>query len=55
MPKPLRVRSESAQALPLSRGHQVAYMRYASTPLAQLLRTSYAASTSRLESMGMKI
>ncbi len=44
----------SAQALPLSRGHQVAYMRYASTPLAQLLRTSYAASTSRLESMGVE-
>ena len=44
----------SAQALPLSRGHQVAYMRHASTPLAQLLRTSYAASTSRLESMGVE-
>lgn len=44
----------SAQALPLSRGHQVAFMRQASTPLAQLLRTSYAASTSRLESMGVE-
>jgi hypothetical protein len=44
----------SAQALPLSRGHQVAYMRHASTPLAQLLRTSYAASTSRLEGMGVE-
>lgn len=44
----------SAQALPLSRGHQIAYMRHASTPLAQLLRTSYAASTSRLESMGVE-
>jgi hypothetical protein len=44
----------SAQALPLSRGHQVAFMRHASTPLAQLLRTSYAASTSRLESMGVE-
>lgn len=44
----------SAQALPLSRAHQIAYMRYASTPLAQLLRTSYAASTSRLESMGVE-
>jgi len=44
----------SAQALPLSRGHQVAYMRHASQPLAQLLRTSYAASTSRLEGMGVE-
>lgn len=44
----------SSQALPLSRSHQVAYMRYASDPLAQLLRTSYAASTSRLESMGVE-
>jgi hypothetical protein len=44
----------SSQALPLSRSHQVAYMRYASGPLAQLLRTSYAASTSRLESMGVE-
>ena len=44
----------SAQALPLSRGHQVAFMRQASTPLAQLLRTSYAASTSRLEGMGVE-
>lgn len=44
----------SAQALPLSRGHQVAFMRRASKPLAQLLRTSYAASTSRLEGMGVE-
>ena len=44
----------SAQALPLSRGHQVAFMRQASEPLAALLRTSYAASTSRLESMGVE-
>ena len=44
----------SAQALPLSRGHQVAFMRHAAAPLAQLLRTSYAASTSRLESMGVE-
>jgi hypothetical protein len=44
----------SAQALPLSRSHRIAYMRHASKPLAQLLRTSYAASTSRLESMGVE-
>ncbi|MDO9093084.1 MAG: DUF1631 family protein [Rubrivivax sp.] len=44
----------SAQALPLSRGHQVAFMRHASKPLAQLLRTSYAATTSRLEGMGVE-
>ena len=44
----------SAQALPLSRGHQVSFMRQASEPLAALLRTSYAASTSRLEGMGVE-
>lgn len=44
----------SAQAMPLSRGHQVAFMRHAATPLAQLLRTSYAATASRLESMGVE-
>jgi len=44
----------AAQALPLSRGHQLVFMRYAGTPLAQLLRTAFAASTSRLESMGVE-
>jgi len=44
----------AAQAVPLSRGHQVAFMRHAGTPLAQLLRRSYAASTSRLEGMGIE-
>lgn len=44
----------AAQALPLSRGHQVAFMRHACMPLAQLLRTTYAASSSRLESMGVE-
>lgn len=44
----------AAQALPLSRGHQVAFMRHAGLPLAQLLRKSYAASCSRLESMGVE-
>ncbi len=44
----------AAQALPLSRGHQVAFMRHAGTPLAQMLRKSYAAAASRLESMGVE-
>ena len=44
----------AAQALPLSRGHQIAFMRHASQPLALVLRTSYAASTSRLEGMGVE-
>jgi hypothetical protein len=44
----------AAQALPLSRGHQLAFMRAAGTPLAQLLRTAYASSSSRLESMGIE-
>lgn len=44
----------AAQALPLSRSHQVAFMRHAGTPLAQLLRKSYAAATSRLEAMGVE-
>ncbi len=45
---------DAAQALPLSRGHQVAFMRHAGTPLAQVLRKSYAAASSRLESMGVE-
>ncbi|MFN9744316.1 MAG: DUF1631 family protein [Betaproteobacteria bacterium] len=44
----------AAQALPLSRGHQIAFMRECAMPLAQLLRTGYAASTSRLESQGVE-
>ncbi|MDP2007383.1 MAG: DUF1631 family protein [Rubrivivax sp.] len=44
----------AAQALPLSRGHQLAFMRATGTPLAQLLRTAYASSTSRLEAMGIE-
>jgi hypothetical protein len=44
----------AAQALPQSMGYQVAFMRHAGTPLAQLLRKAYAASTSRLESMGVE-
>jgi hypothetical protein len=44
----------ATQALPLSRAHQIAFMRQCSEPLAQLLRTSYAASTSRLETQGVE-
>lgn len=44
----------AAQALPLTRGHQMQFMRWAGTPLAQLLRQSYAASCSRLEGMGVE-
>ena len=44
----------ASQALPLSRGHQVNFMQHAAPSLAQLLRTSYAATTARLESMGIE-
>ena len=44
----------AAQALPLSRGHQVAFMRHAGAALAQQLRKSYAAASSRLEAMGIE-
>ena len=44
----------ATQALSVSRAHHVAFMRQASAPLAQLLRTSYVASSSRLESLGVE-
>jgi hypothetical protein len=44
----------AAQGLAMSKGHQVAFMRHAGPPLAQLLRKSYAASSSRLEAMGIE-
>lgn len=44
----------AAQALPLSGGHQVAFMRHAAMPLAQTLRKSYAASCTRLENEGVE-
>lgn len=44
----------AAQGLTLSHGHQVAFMRHASAVLAQQLRRSYAASSSRLEAMGIE-
>jgi hypothetical protein len=44
----------AAQGLRLSRGHQVMFMRTAGPPLAQLLRKTYSASCSRLESLGVE-
>ena len=45
---------DAAQALPMSRGHQVAFVRHAGPAMAQLLRTSYASATSRLEAQGVE-
>ena len=44
----------AAQNLPVARAQQVVFLRHAATPLAILLRQSYAASCSRLESMGVE-
>ncbi|MEO5734977.1 MAG: DUF1631 family protein [Rubrivivax sp.] len=44
----------AAHALTLSHGHQVSFMRHAGVAMAQQLRRSYAASSSRLESMGIE-
>lgn len=44
----------SAQALGLSRGHQVSFMRHAGAALAQGLRMSYAAACARLEAHGVE-
>jgi hypothetical protein len=44
----------AAQALPLSRGFQLAFMRHAAMPLAQVLRKTFAAASSRLEGMGIE-
>ena len=41
------------QAVPLSRGHQLALMRHAAMPLAQSLRKAYVATCSRLEAAGV--
>lgn len=43
----------ASQALPMSKGYQLTFMRHASTPLAQVLRKAYAAASSRLESAGV--
>lgn len=44
----------AAQALPLTRGHQLAFMRHAATPMAQSLRKSYAAACARLDGEGLE-
>jgi hypothetical protein len=44
----------SAASLPLSRIHQISFLRHASTPLAEVLSKAYAASCSRLESQGVE-
>ncbi len=44
----------AAHGLPLTRGHQVFFMRHAAQALAQVLRRSYAAASSRLESQGIE-
>jgi Protein of unknown function (DUF1631) len=43
----------AAEAMSASRGLQVAFMRQAGMPLAQVLRKSYAGAVSRLESAGV--
>jgi hypothetical protein len=44
----------AAQALPLSRGYQLTFMRHASMVLAEVLRKAYAGASSRLESAGIE-
>lgn len=44
----------TSQTVPLSRGHQMRFMRVAALPLAHMLRQSYASACSRLESMGVE-
>ncbi len=44
----------AAQALPLSRGHQLALMRHAAMPMAQALRKAYAAACARLDGEGLE-
>ncbi len=44
----------AAQALPLSRGYQLMFMRHAAPALAQVLRKAYAAASSRLEAAGVE-
>lgn len=44
----------ASQSLPTSRGWQMHFMRQATAPLAAVLRQSYAAASTRLESMGVE-
>lgn len=45
---------DAAQALPLQRAYQLAFMRQACMPMAQLVRKTYAGACARLESMGVE-
>lgn len=57
---PLRAETQAralwaaAGALPLSRAHQVAFVRHAATPMAQALRKAYSAACARLEDQGVE-
>ena len=44
----------AAQALPLQRAYQLAFMRHACLPLAQLVRKTYAGACARLASLGIE-
>ena len=44
---------EAARALPLQQAYQLAFMRHACLPLAQLMRKAYAGACARLEAMGV--
>lgn len=44
----------AAQALPMSSGHQVAFMRLAALPFARVLRKVFAAACARLEAAGVE-
>lgn len=44
----------AAQALPLSRGHQLNFVRQMALPMAAALRKSYAAACARLEAEGVE-
>jgi hypothetical protein len=45
---------DAAQAMPLQRSYQLAFMRQACMPMAQLVRKSYAGACARLEAMGIE-
>ena len=45
---------DAIEALPMGRAYQLALMRAACTPFAQVLRKSYAGACARLESMGVE-
>jgi Protein of unknown function (DUF1631) len=45
---------DAAQVLPLQRAYQLAFMRQACMPMAQLVRKAYAGACARLESQGVE-